>query len=346
MRQPENLQITRRTALGSAVAGALAALTSSANGGETPLMIIDSHVHVWDLKQFRLPWLDHNGPVLNCDHSIKEYGQAAEGLNIVAAVYVEVNVEPGQRVEEARYAADLCKRRDTPFVGALAAADPRDAGFVGFLDRFKAERPIRGMRYFYPTGAANDPTWLRGLRELGRRGLTFDLQLGPASLADAAKTAAACPETHFILDHCGGADPKPFCRESDGDPRAREIRDRWRRGIEVIAKQPNVWCKISGVADTALPGDAAAQDVEPIVNFCLDQFGLDRVLFGGNWPVCLKGTTLRQCVETLRQIVKGHTDADRRKLFCDNAIKAYRLSDPGKLPMSWPAPLGSDQAPM
>jgi predicted TIM-barrel fold metal-dependent hydrolase len=65
----------------------------------------------------------------------------------------------------------------------------------------------------------------------------------------------------------------------------------------------------------------------------LDQFGPDRVLFGGNWPVCLKGTTLRHWVESLRQIVDGRSEADRRKLFCDNAIKAYRLADPGKLPM-------------
>jgi L-fuconolactonase len=330
---PENLQITRRTVLGSAVGGTFALLTPGANGAEAPLPIIDSHVHVWDLKQFRLPWLDHAGPVLNRDYSVAEYLKAAEGLKVIAAVYVEVNVEPRQRGEEARYAADLCKRRDGPFVGAVAAADPREAGFVEFLDRFKDEPSFRGIRYLYPAGAADDPACIRGLRALGKRSLTFDFQLSPTLLADAAKTAAACPETRFILDHCGGADPKPFRQESDADPKAREVRDIWRRGVEGLARQPNVWCKISGVADTALPGDATAGDVAPIVNFCLDHFGPDRVLFGGNWPVCLKGTTLRHWVNSLRQIVDGRSEADRRKLFCDNAIKAYGLAGPAKLPV-------------
>ena len=333
MRRGKNVQITRRTALGSAAVGALSVLTSSADGGEASLPVIDSHVHVWDLKQFRLPWLDHAQRVLNRDHSVAEYVKAADGLKVTAAVYVEVNVEPRQRDEEVRFAADLCKRRDGPFVGAVGAADPRDAGFIEFLDRFKDESSFRGIRYLYPAGAADDPACVRGLRALGKRGLTFDLQLSPALLADAAKTVAACPETRFILDHCGGADPKPFRQASDADPKAREERDLWCRGIEAIAKQPNVWCKISGVADSALPGDATAGDVAPIVNFCLDQFGPDRVMFGGNWPVCLKATTLRHLVESLRQIVDGRSVTDRRKLFCDNAIKAYRLSGPGKLPM-------------
>jgi len=305
--------------------GAALAVGRQARSEETAGPIIDAHVHVWDLNQFKLPWLNHAGPVLNRDHSVAEYLQAARRLNVVGAVYVEVNVERGQRGAEAEYAADLCARRDGPFIGAVIAADPADDDFAGFLDRFRSKSSIRGVRFLYPRGGCDDRRFLNGLRALGERQLTFDVQLGPQLLTDAAKTAAACPQTRFILDHCGGADPRPFRKTSDGDPKAKDLRDLWRRGIEALAKQSNVWCKISGVADAALPADATAEDAAPIVNFCLDAFGPDRVLFGGNWPVCLKGTTLGHWVETLRQVAAGRAQTDRRKLFHDNAVKAYRI---------------------
>ncbi|HSU67836.1 MAG TPA: amidohydrolase family protein, partial [Tepidisphaeraceae bacterium] len=142
---------------------------------------------------------------------------------------------------------------------------------------------------------------------------------------DAAAVVAACPETQFVLDHCGGAVPKPFRREFDNDPAVLAQRDTWRRGIEGMAKHSNVACKISGVADAAMPGDATAEDVAPLVNFCLDQFGPDRVLFGGNWPVCLKGSTLRHWVESLKTVVAQRSAADQQKLFRENALRVYRV---------------------
>ena len=38
----------------------------------------------------------------------------------------------------------------------------------------------------------------------------------------------------------------------------------------------------------------------PIVNYVLDQFGTERVVFGGDWPVCTLAATYYQWVETLR----------------------------------------------
>lgn len=323
-------RFSRRRVLSTIAAGTMASLVSRGEAQITAPQILDAHVHVWNLKQFHLPWLDHNLK-LRRDFSVADYVTAAEALNIRQAVYVEVNVEPGQRGAEAEYVAKQCAAQNTPFVGGVIAADPRDRGLGEFLDRFAAERMIRGVRILYPPNGSADPAFVAGLRELGRRNLTFDLQLGPDHLADAAKTVAVCPDTRFVLDHCGGAEPRLFRKESEGDRLSRQDREIYRRGIQAIAKQPNVWCKISGVADSALPGDATTEDVAPIVNLCLDQFGPDRVIFGGNWPVCLKGTTLRHWVESLKQIVTGKSEADRRKLFRENAIIAYRISDSDKL---------------
>lgn len=312
---------TRRNVLKGAVGAVVAAAAGRLGwAGELAPAILDSHVHAWDLKQFRLPWLDRD-PLLRRDFSIADYRKAVEGLNIRRAVYIEVNVDAGQRGAEATYAAGLCDRGEALFAGAVIAADPSDPQLGAFLDRFAADKSIKGVRFFYPANGSRDPAFLKGMRSLGYRKLSFELQLGPDRLADAAKTAAACPETRFILNHCGGAEPRNFRKGADS-----QTADVWRQGIAALARCPNVRCKISGVADNALPGDATAEDVAPIVRHCLDQFGPDRVMFGGNWPVCLKATTLRDWVLALDQLVARRSESERRRLYRDNAIDAYRLT--------------------
>jgi L-fuconolactonase len=57
----------------------------------------------------------------------------------------------------------------------------------------------------------------------------------------------------------------------------------------------------------------------------MDEFGPDRVVFGGDWPVCTLAATYRQWVETLQAIVGSRPRAEQKKLFHDNAMRVYRL---------------------
>jgi predicted TIM-barrel fold metal-dependent hydrolase len=285
--------------------------------------IIDAHIHVWDLKQFHLPWLDRAEPLLKRDYSVADYREAIRGTGIAGAVYIEVEVEPGQRVREAEYANQLGTQPKTLIPAAVIGGDPADAGFGKYIARFKDTLVIKGVRFPYPDGASMNEAFVKGIRALGAANMSFDLLLGPAQLTDAAKLADVCPETPFVVDHCGGGSPRLF-RKSTGRDAGAE-RQIWKRGIEQLAKKLKVVCKISGVADSALPGDAPAEDCAPVVNFCLDQFGPDRVLFGTNWPVCLKGTTISHLVDALNQIITSRPADQKRKLFADNTKRVYRM---------------------
>jgi L-fuconolactonase len=136
----------------------------------------------------------------------------------------------------------------------------------------------------------------------------------PAELPDAATLIDACPGTAFVLDHCGNA-----------DVRAKD-RTRWRADISRIAARKNVACKVSGIVASAKGAPWTADDLAPIVDHVLDAFGPDRVVFGGDWPVCTLAATYRQWVEALRSIVRARPAADQRKLFHDNALRIYRLA--------------------
>ena len=50
---------------------------------------------------------------------------------------------------------------------------------------------------------------------MGRRGLLFDICIRPSELSDAAKLATTCPETTFVIDYCGNADPHTVNGEKD-----------------------------------------------------------------------------------------------------------------------------------
>jgi L-fuconolactonase len=280
-----------------------------------PERIVDTHQHLWDLSRFRLPWIG-KGTVLDHSYRMDEYLQATAGLHVVKTVYMEVAVEASQREAEAEYVLDLCKRPGNPMAGTVLGGDPADPSFKAYLARFKVNPYVKGIRCGLPAAASRGElpsAFVQGVRLLGESGLRFDL-LGQVPFQPAIRLVDACPQTRFILDHCGN----PNVQEPN--------RSAWERDIAELAKRPHVVCKISGFVGSARPGQWTPHDLEPIINHVLKEFGPDRVVFGGDWPVCLKTATFKQWVEALAWIVRHRKSEDRRKLFHDNAVRIYELS--------------------
>jgi L-fuconolactonase len=309
----------RRRFLKQSAALAFAATASARVRAADALPIIDTHQHLWDLSKFRLPWLD-SAPKLNRSFVTDDYRQATEGLNVVKAVYMEVDVDPSEQDKEAGAIVDLIRSRKTPTVAAVVSGRPASDGFKGYLARFKDKPEIKGVRQVLhsaetPAGYGLEPKFLRGLRLLGDAGLMFDICMRGSELRDAAKLLDACPGTRFILDHCGNA--AVFATPKD--------RSAWKADIAEVAKRDRVVCKVSGIVASTRGKPWTPDDLAPIVNHVLDVFGPDRVMFGGDWPVCTLGASYRQWVEALKAIVRDRPRADQRKLFHDNAARVYRL---------------------
>lgn len=294
--------------------------------------IIDTHQHLWDLSRFRLAWLQ-GAPHLKRSFLPADYRDATQGLNVVKAVYMEVDVVPEQQLDEANYVIELCEKGKTPTVAAVISGRPAATGFVDYIRRFRDSRYIKGVRQVLhgsqPRGYCLDPAFVRSIRLLGELRMSYDLCLRPAELADAVRLVEQCPDTRFILDHCGNADPKAFLPADD--PRRARAHDpeQWRRDVAALAAKPNVVCKISGVIARAPKDSWKPDDLAPVIRHCLAEFGPDRVMFGGDWPVCLATATFRQWVEALTKIVADLNEADRRKLFHDNAARFYGLGNAG-----------------
>jgi predicted TIM-barrel fold metal-dependent hydrolase len=245
---------------------------------------------------------------------------------------MEVDVDPAQQQAEVDHLTEICQSGTVPTVAAVVSGRPASETFGKYIRQFRENRYVKGIRQVLhgggtPAGYCLEADFVRGIRQLGELGLSFDLCLRPGELADGAKLAEQCPDTRFILDHCGNADVKAFFKS--GDSRLTDVKpdhraEAWKRDIDLVAARKNVICKISGIV-ARVPKEWSAEDLAPVVNHCLDAFGPQRVVFGSDWPVCLMGSPLAEWVAALRQIIAERPAAEQRALLAENARRFYGL---------------------
>lgn len=290
--------------------------------------IIDTHVHLLDFDQFPIGWASRR---FDSNMLIDDYMKAVEGQHVVKLIYMEVNVPPELRRKEAEWALELCKDPDNQMVGAVIRLDITSPEFESEIRQFEGNPYLKGIRY--PLNNAENtpsPQLIENIRLLGELGLSYDLLVGPSSFPIVNQLLEECQSTKFILNHCGNANPADFFPEGKKAPREREEsgeredrRNEWINGIEMIAQRDNLICKISGIVDNVGDYPLVPADLAPIIDHCYNSFGPDRVIFAGDWPVCLRNMSLARWIESVKEVVAGWPLKDQRKLFHDNAASFY-----------------------
>ena len=287
------------------------------------LHITDTHLHLWDLSRFRLPWLSAV-PALNHDVSWQDYRARVdqEKWCIDRAVYVEVDVAPEQRDEESLFLHDLCEDPANFVEGGIISLDLQQPDAVSrWLDAGKYHSAIKGIRHVLHVpsqlpGACLTSDFLNNVNALGKAGLCFEVCLRNEDLADAVALAERTSTT-LVLNHMGNVDSVRLKEEAT-------YAANWRQRLQALAQQPHVWCKVSGVN---IPADGDISLVHPAVEQCLEIFSADRIVFASNFPVCLLNTGLIPWVDTLMRITEGQGRAWQENFFSHNAHELYRLRE-------------------
>jgi len=125
--------------------------------------------------------------------------------------------------------------------------------------------------------------------------------------------ARALPDARLVVDHLA----KP--------PIASGEIAAWAALMEPFRALPHVSCKLSGMITEANWSTWTPQDLRPYVAVALDIFGIDRVIYGSDWPVCLLAGSYLAVKQALEKALPDLTPAERACVFGGNAIGFYRL---------------------
>lgn len=278
--------------------------------------IVDTHLHIWDLRRLRYPWLA-SVPMLNRNHLIDDYRQACGGVQVAKMVFLQCECDPAQFQEEADWVTEVAQV-DSRIKGLVAWAPLEKGDAAGpAVARLAANPLVKGIRRIIQFEPDMEfclrPDFVRGVQLLADHRLSFDLCVNHRQLANTIALVRQCPEVRFILDHIG----KPDIKAGMLDP--------WREQLRELAALPHVWCKLSGLVTEADHEKWTASDLKPYIDHVIACFGFDRVMFGGDWPVSTQAAGYPRWVATLDDALRGCPAADLKKLYVRNAETFYRL---------------------
>ncbi len=242
-----------------------------------------------------------------------------EPLLVAAGVDYTVLVQTVPSVDETREFMTIAAESSVVagVVGWVDLTDPEVANTLATLKARPDGRTLVGVRH--QVHDEDDPEWLlrpdvqRGLRAVQDAGLAYDILIRPRELPAALVASRALPDARLVIDHL--AKPPIASGEIAG----------WTDLMEPFRGLPNVYCKLSGMITEADWLRWTTNDLRPYVETVLDIFGVDRVMYGSDWPVSLLAGQYVTVKQALEQALPPLTRNERDKVFGANAIEFYRL---------------------
>jgi predicted TIM-barrel fold metal-dependent hydrolase len=291
--------------------------------------IIDAHHHVWRLAD--LPWLA--GPTvprifgeyaaIKRDYLIDEFLRDVRRAGVEQSVYVQANWPNDRAVDEVAWVQSVADAHGFP-QAIVGFADLSAPDVATVLDAQRAHANLRGVRQqihwhektLYRFAArpdlTDDPAWRRGLGEVGKRGLVFELQVFAGQMEGAARLVRDFPDQTFVLLHAGMLE--------DRTPAGFAA---WRQGMRALAAAPNVLTKLSGLGTFLRRADVELW--RPVVEETIAIFGAERCLYGSNFPIEKLWTSYAELVGVMRTLTASLSEAQQRDIFYANAARTYRL---------------------
>jgi len=278
--------------------------------------IVDSHQHFWQVGHFDYPWMSKEVEVLYRDY----LPSAMEPILKENGVARTIVIQASNTLAESYWLLSLADRHS--FVaGVVGWVDLVDPKLEQELEILTANPMFKGVRHLVESEPSEDwliqPGVLRGLSVLESHGVSYDLLVHTRHLKHVKTVAETCPELRLVIDHIA----KPPIASS-------EIKE-WAKQLRTVATYKNLQCKLSGLVTEANHGSWRREDLKPYVDCALEIFGPERLMFGSDYPVCLRAASYSQVLETFQFLLAALSEEDRTAIFSTNATKFYRL--PGEV---------------
>ena len=278
-------------------------------------MIVDSHVHLWQIARGDYDWM--TGPGTEALAPIRRDFAAADLRPLLDGAGVD-------RVVLVQAAATVAESR---FLLQQAAAMPQVAGVVGWvamddaavedsLEDLAADPAFKGVRPMIHD--IPDPDWMLGdaltpaFRALVREDLAFDCLVRPPHLRNLLTLLSRHPDLRAVI--CHGAKP---------EIEAGRFTD-WAAQMTALARDTAAFCKLSGLITESGPGWTPA-GLRPYVEHLLEVFGPKRLIWGSDWPVLTLTASYDDWWTAAHGLLADLSETDKAAVFGGNAVRAYRL---------------------
>ncbi len=277
-----------------------------------PVMTIDSHQHFWRYTAASYPWMTDKLASLRRDYLPEDLAPLLKQTGLDGCVAVQAQ----QTVAEARWLLSLTDAH--PFIkGVVGWVDLQSDRVEEQLAELARHPRFVGVRHVVQDEPDNNfmlrPAFQRGIGKLRQFNLAYDILVFPKQLPASIQLAANFPEQRFVLDHIA----KPFIRDGTISPWSEQIRE--------LAKAPNVWCKVSGMITEAKWTGWRAEDFRPYLDVVFEAFGVERLMFGTDWPVATLAGTYQEVHQLAASYVRNLTAEQQARFFGGSATEFYRL---------------------
>lgn len=276
-------------------------------------MRVDAHQHYWDLERFPYPWMPKAPSPLRRNYLPGDLQPILDRNGFDGSVVVQAASVPG----EAPWLLELADRNPR-ILGVVGWVDLKSAGLPHELDKLQAHPKFKGARH--PVHDEADDRWLlevdvvRGLRELERRDIPYDLLVRPQHLQFIPELADRLPKLRMVIDHIA----KP--------PIAEGRMDGWDRDMERISRIPQICVKLSGMITEADHKSWKADHLRPFVKHMVETFGPDRLMFGSDWPVCLLAGSWKEVLAAFTQALGPLPTETRARMLGETAAQFYGIA--------------------
>ncbi|HCE76552.1 MAG TPA: amidohydrolase [Dehalococcoidia bacterium] len=274
--------------------------------------IIDSHHHLWDLNLFEYDWMPKDDNILRQSYLPIDLAPILEKNDVVGSVLVQADQTGG----EAKFLIDCAN--GVPWIkGVVAWVDLQNENVGESLDELMGLGPLVGVRH-QVEGEIDDNWLLRkstiaGLKEVSDRNLTYDLLVKRHQLYQIPLVCEELPDLRMVLDHIA----KP-------DILARAMQP-WSDDIEKLGHFDNLFCKVSGMITEADQTNWTRFDLLPFVKHVREVFGIKRLMWGSDWPVCLLAGSYEEVMEAALFAMGNMSTEEKDRFLSGTATEFYRL---------------------
>ena len=281
--------------------------------------MIDTHIHFWHYQPKEYDWIDDDMPVLQQDRLPKNVITAAKNAGMTGMVAVQARCSEAENDFLLSVAKDLFDNGDDCIKGIVGWLDFCADDVDNKLQHYHQHSLIKGFRHLVEYEPNPSKFWQRqdfrlGVKKALQQNFCYDLLCHQKDLPALVDFAKHCDDNWLVLDHLA----KPDFTNQDGF-------EFWKTWMAKLAECEHVAVKVSGLL-TELGQNGSVNDLKRHVLTAIELFGVERVVWGSDWPVVLlSGQDYADWVNVWHASIHDFTQNDKNLMETLNAKAIYRL---------------------